>query len=85
MGVTLLILSGLESLRAWFRTEFVWVPVQALTLLEPGPTLMALPPRIPAATDFRKLRLAGVIVLLLRIPFLPAPTYGRELVAYHSE
>ena len=31
MGVTLLILSGLESVRAWFRTELVCSPVQALT------------------------------------------------------
>ena len=69
--MTLLILSRLESVRAWFRTEFVCAPVQALTALVPGPTLMAPPPKMPAATDLRKFRLPGVIALLFRMAVLP--------------
>src|ERR1019366_4748410 len=88
MGVTLLILSRLESVRAWFRTEFVCAPVQALTALVPGPTLMAPPPKMPAATDLRKLRLPGVIALLFRIAVLPVldgnayKPYGAVLQSY---
>jgi hypothetical protein len=32
---------------------------------------MAPPPKMPAATDLRKFRLAGVIALLFRIAVLP--------------